>query len=110
MIFFASLIAAIFVKKRVNAGAAVQTVIGGSVAGAILLVLAGTLFSSEVTWIGTDAELYAPLANPIVYVFVGAFTMISVALAIAAAMREDETLFCGQEIERATLRKKEVNH
>ena len=95
IVFFASLIAAVFVKKRVNAGAAVQTVIGGSVAGAILLVLAGTLFSSEVTWTGTDAELYAPLANPIVYVLVGAFTMISVALAIAAAMREDETLFCG---------------
>ena len=95
IVFFATLIAVFLFKKRFTSAVAAKIVIGGSVAGVILLLLAGTVFSSAATWIGTDAELYAPLVSPMVYLLVGAFTMMSVAFAIAAAMQEGETLFSG---------------
>ena len=86
VVFVGALLAGLFFKKRGDADLAVKTVLAGGAGGTLLLVLSVTLFASSETW----AELsFAPLADPIVYVMVGAFTLASAACAVSAAFCDE---------------------
>ncbi len=96
LVFFGFIISAFVLKKRNDVDTAVKTVLAGGASAAFLLFLAGTLFARAGTWSGVDAEQFAPTANPIVYVLVGVFILLSSSFALAASFRDDASLFTGK--------------
>lgn len=95
-VFFISLLLAFFFRRQFKCELANKVILSGGSLGAFLLLLAGTAFSSAKTWTGVDVELYAPTIEPRIYVYVGIFIMLSVAFAIVAGLRDDETIFKGK--------------
>ncbi len=96
LVFFGFIISAFVLKKRNNVDTAVKTVLAGGASAAFLLFLAGTLFARAGTWSGVDAEQFAPTADPFVYILVGVFILLSSSFALAASLRDDESLFAGK--------------
>ena len=94
VVLVGALLAGIWFKSRKKGELAEKSVLYGGGAGAALLFLSGTLFTSAEEWSGVTAAT-APLAEPAVYVLVGVFAAVSVVASVAAFLR-DEPLFSGR--------------
>ncbi len=89
VILVASIVAAALIRKRGDAQRAKIAALAGGGTGAALVFLAATLFVGAETWDGVTAAV-APLVEPRTYALIAAFVAASVALAVGAAVVEDD--------------------
>ena len=89
VILVASIVAAAVIRKRGDSERAKIAALAGGGTGAALVFLAATLFVGAETWDGVTAAV-APLVEPRTYALIAAFVAASVALAVGAAVVEDD--------------------
>ncbi len=89
VILVASIVAAAVIRKRGDSERAKIAALAGGGTGAALVFLAATLFVGAETWDGVTAAV-APLVGPRTYALIAAFVAASVALAVGAAVVEDD--------------------
>ena len=89
VILVASIVAAAVIRKRGDSERAKIAALAGGGTGAAFVFLAATLFVGAETWDGVTAAV-APLVEPRTYALIAAFVAASVALAVGAAVVEDD--------------------
>ena len=94
VVLLASLVAALVMNDRGKKGKAFEVALWGGGAGAVLLLLAATLFTGPVAWDGVSRDI-APLIPPWRYAAIGSLVAGSVVAAILASFSigsaQDET-------------------
>jgi tetratricopeptide (TPR) repeat protein len=92
----AVVVAAVQMRRGQNEKARTAALAGGGF-GAVLMLLASTVFVGPNAWTGIT-EAVAPLIDPRIYAVIGAFVAGSVALAVAAACCDEERLWKGRAL------------
>ena len=85
----AAVVAAAVLKKRGEGEKARLAVLAFGGFGAALVFLAATIFAGPAKWEGVSAAI-APLIEPRTYALIGSFIAVSVVLAVAAVVVEDD--------------------